>query len=125
MNHEAENEALASDEWPRRKLYKAKAPVPALANLALKHLEEAAATFRERNAMYGNNYQRFGNIMALMFPNGVRLETDADFNRFGQLFMCMCKLTRYAENMDRGGHQDSARDLIVYAAMLEEMTNVS
>lgn len=124
MNHEQPNIAQEEDAWPRRQHYKAKVAPPALANLALKHLEEAAATFRERNAMYGNNYQRFGTIMALMFPSGVRLETAADFNRFGQLFMCMCKLTRYAENMDRGGHQDSARDLIVYAAMLEEMTNV-
>lgn len=85
-------------------------------------LAAAAETFRERNALYGDNYLRFGDIMAQMFPRGVTLATAADFNRFGQLFMCMCKITRYAEQFATGGHQDSARDLCVYAAMLEEMT---
>ena len=85
-------------------------------------LAAAADTFRQRNALYGDNYTRFGDIMMGIFPAGVELRTAADFNRYGQLFMCMCKLTRYAENFNKGGHQDSAHDLTVYAAMLEEMT---
>jgi hypothetical protein len=35
---------------------------------------------------------------------------------------CLGKLQRYAHNFSNGGHQDSARDLQVYAAMLEEHT---
>ena len=87
-------------------------------------LSAAAETFRQRNAIYGDNYLRFGDIMLRMFPDGVQLRTAADFNRYGQLFMCLCKITRYAEQFTAGGHQDSARDLCVYAAMLEEMTDV-
>jgi hypothetical protein len=30
---------------------------------------------------------------------------------------------RYGENLNKGGHQDSAHDLSVYAAMLEELTD--
>lgn len=83
-------------------------------------LEEAAATYRQRNAVYGDNYLRFGNIMKEMFPD---TEVSAQgFNRLGVFVQCLSKLTRYAQNMDKGGHYDSALDLSVYAAMLAELT---
>lgn len=86
-------------------------------------LEAAAATWRQRNALYGDNYKRFGAVMVALFPNGLTLDTVDDFNRLGVFVQCVSKLSRYAENISRGGHQDSAHDLAVYAAMLEELTS--
>jgi hypothetical protein len=83
-------------------------------------LEEAAKTYRERNALYGDNYLKFGRIMKEMFSD-TEITVDG-FNRLGVFVQCLSKLTRYAENMDKGGHFDSALDLSVYAAMLAELT---
>jgi hypothetical protein len=83
-------------------------------------LEEAADTYRQRNALYGDNYLRFGRIMKEMFPD-TEITVDG-FNRLGVFVQCLSKLTRYAENMNTGGHYDSALDLSVYAAMLAELT---
>ena len=85
-------------------------------------LEAGAETFRQRNAMYGGNYQWFGKVMAAMFPGGLRLQTEEDWGRAGALIFCAAKLQRYAAASHVGGHADSAHDLMVYAAMLEELT---
>lgn len=91
---------------------------------APENLESGAKTFRERNATYGDNYLHFGTVMAGMFPEGLHIEAgDATaFNRLGVFIQCASKLTRYAQNLSKGGHADSAHDLMVYAAMLEEVT---
>ena len=34
-------------------------------------LDEMAQTFRERNAVYGDNYKMVGKMMAVLFPKGV------------------------------------------------------
>jgi hypothetical protein len=88
------------------------------------NLDRGAATFRERNATYGDNYLRFGEVMAAVFPEGLAIDAGdvAGFNRLGVLIQCISKLTRYTQNFAAGGHLDSAHDLMVYAAMLEELT---
>lgn len=85
-------------------------------------LDAGAATFRQRNAVYGNTYLNFGKLLKTLFPIELRLATEEDFNRLGLFVHCMDKLSRYAANIEVGGHQDSAHDLMVYAAMLEECT---
>lgn len=87
-------------------------------------LEAAARTFRERNAIYGNNYQRFGELLLALFPEGgiPAVRTPDDAQRLDYIIMCLGKLQRYAHNFSKGGHRDSAHDLMVYAAMLEEFT---
>ncbi len=87
-------------------------------------LEKGAETFRERNAVYGDNYLQWGGICTAMFPEGLRIEAGdaAGFNRLGVFIQCLHKLTRYASTLERGGHRDSAHDLMVYGAMLEELT---
>jgi hypothetical protein len=89
-------------------------------------LDAAAATFRERNSLYGNNYQREGALLLALFPEGgiPAIKTPEDANRLHVLVACVTKLQRYAHNWAEGGHQDSAHDLQVYAAMLEEFTSV-
>jgi hypothetical protein len=85
-------------------------------------LEAGAATFRERNALYGNNYLEFGRLMVALFPDGMQICTEEEWVRLSLLFNCASKLSRYAANSSRGGHADSAHDLMVYAAMLQEVT---
>lgn len=81
-------------------------------------LERAAETFRERHAVYGDNYKLVGAVMTALFPNGIILKTAQDHNRFHILMLEIVKLTRYVQNWNEGGHEDSQLDLSVYAAML-------
>ena len=87
-------------------------------------LEEGAATYRQRNAIYGDNYLKFGNVMAAMFPEGLAIYGKDEFNKLGVFIQVVSKVTRYAEQLGVGkhGHYDSALDLCVYAAMLAELT---
>jgi hypothetical protein len=84
-------------------------------------LMRAAKLYEQRNIVYGDNYKRFGPIMALLFPNGIELKTADDFNRFGIFVQVVAKMTRYAENFNRGGHPDSLNDNSVYSMMLQEL----
>lgn len=84
-------------------------------------LHAAADTFDERSRIYGDNYKRFGYVMAALFPKGMSCLTPADWNRMGILVQIVSKLTRYTVNFDHGGHADSAHDSSVYWAMLNEL----
>lgn len=88
------------------------------------YLDRAAETFRERNATYGSGYQRFGALLTALLPeDGLPpLKTPRELARLNFVIMCLAKLQRYANHLGRGGHGDSARDLQVYASMLEEHT---
>ena len=87
-------------------------------------MSAGARTFQQRNKLYGNNYQRFGAALLALFPDGCIpiIVNEADANRLNLIINCLCKLQRYAHQFHQGGHQDSAHDLMVYAAMLEEAT---
>jgi hypothetical protein len=87
-------------------------------------LDEAAETFRQRNAVYGDNYKRFPIAFLALFPGHriPEITNPADASRLQLLMQILNKCTRYAENLTKGGHLDSARDICVYAAMLEEET---
>lgn len=87
------------------------------------NLRNAANTYEERNKLYGDNYKNFGNVMEAMFPEGLLLNEADDWNRFGVFTQIVSKLTRYAVNLTDGGHTDSAHDMVVYSAMLEELTD--
>lgn len=84
-------------------------------------LRQSAQTYEERNKLYGDNYKRFGPVMALLFPKGIDLISEDDHNRFGVFVQIVSKLTRYAENFNEGGHDDSLLDMTVYATMLREL----
>lgn len=85
-------------------------------------LRECATTYEKRNKLYGDNYKKFGHVMQAIFPDGVSLVTEDQHIRFGVFVQCVSKLTRYAQMIEDGGHKDSAHDLSVYGAMLEEVT---
>ena len=84
-------------------------------------LAKSADTFRERDKVYGRGWPRVGQVLLALFPDGVTLTTAKDHERFSQLVMLSVKLTRYANNFHKGGHQDSVHDMIVYAAILESI----
>lgn len=97
---------------------------PAKAKRAPDFLEAGAETFRQRNAVYGDTYLEFGRMCAAIFPDGIHVKANdvAGFNRLGVFVQALSKIARYAANANKGGHQDSAHDLMVYAAMPEEVT---
>lgn len=88
-------------------------------------LNDAAKTFAQRSAIYGDNYKRFGPAFLALFPDGKlpEIKSAADVTRLGLMVQIVGKMTRYAENFTTGGHLDSARDMCVYAAMLESETH--
>ena len=81
-------------------------------------LEGMAATYRERNAIYGNNYKMVGPIMRILFPNGITPELIAS-DQFHLFELKIVKLTRFAiSNLQ---HIDSIHDDGVYSAMIESI----
>ena len=84
-------------------------------------MREAADIYEERSKLYGDNYKRFGPIMMLLFPDGLRLEHPNDFTKFGLFVQIVSKVTRIAENFKSGCHPDSMDDTAVYTMMLREV----
>jgi len=82
-------------------------------------LADMAETYRERNKVYGDNYKRVGDVMAALFPDGVRLDAPHEFNVWHLFELMVVKLTRFANSGLK--HQDSIHDLAVYAAMVESL----
>jgi hypothetical protein len=84
-------------------------------------LVEAAKLYLEKNEEYGSAYKQMGPIYTSMFPNGVHLNSAADFERFCMLVGVVSKIYRYGKRFLEGGHEDSLQDLAVYASMLAEL----
>jgi hypothetical protein len=80
-------------------------------------LAAMAETFRERNAVYGDNFRNVGPALQALFPAGVLQSTASDHEAFHLLSLIVVKLSRFAN----AGlmHRDSIHDVAVYAAMLE------
>jgi hypothetical protein len=79
-------------------------------------LESGAATYRERNAIYGDSWETFRDMMALLYPN-VELKTKDDIIIYNWISHIVGKLVRFKNS----GHKnlDSIHDASVYAAMVE------
>lgn len=86
-------------------------------------LEQAANIFAARNAAYGSSYQTTGKALLALFGGHIpAITNEEDAQQLYLMVMCLIKLKRFAQNLGRGGHVDSAEDLMVYAAMLREAT---
>lgn len=81
-------------------------------------LSGLADLYRQRNAVYKDNWKHVGPVMAGFYPDGVTLNTPEDFIRFHLFMLMIIKLTRYTNNWS-AGHSDSLRDTAVYSAMLD------
>ncbi len=79
-------------------------------------LDEMADTFRQRNAVYGDNFRMVGKLMAVLFPNGVPKEV-LHSDQFHLFELKLVKLSRFA--ISNLTHQDSIHDDGVYSAMIE------
>ena len=90
----------------------------------IENMKKALKTFEERNKLYGKNYITHGLVMKSLFPNGVDLKTEKEYNRFGIVNMMVAKLTRYCQGWPKS-HQDSIHDLGVYSFMLESLDDDS
>jgi hypothetical protein len=84
-------------------------------------LDAGAQTFRDRNAVYGDNFKNVGKAMAALFPEGVTVKSAHDWDRMQIFMLMMVKMSRYAVNWNKGGHRDSVHDNTVYSAMLESI----
>jgi hypothetical protein len=45
-------------------------------------LADLGKLYEERNALYQDNYKNFGRTLLGLFPNGITLKSEEDFNRF-------------------------------------------
>lgn len=91
----------------------------------IEYLQDSISTRTERNEKYkeshfGGAYIQFGHVMEALFPEGVSLKTADEINKYGCLSAIVSKTIRVANNFSEG-HEDSLRDLPVYAAMLREL----
>jgi hypothetical protein len=56
-----------------------------------------------------------------LFPDGHTQHDQSAHNRWHLFELVIVKLTRYANNYDSGGHEDSVDDMIVYLSMLGQL----
>lgn len=89
---------------------------PPVARDAADLMEELAALYRERNAVYGSNYRMVGPIMKILFPEGVNAEVLGS-NQFHLFELIIVKLSRFAISQLK--HEDSIKDAGVYCAMID------
>ncbi len=80
-------------------------------------LTDMANTYRERNAVYGDNWRTVGTVMAALYPKGVVLHSADEFNKWHLFELIIVKLTRFVNS--QLNHADSIHDIAVYAAMIE------
>jgi len=83
--------------------------------------------FREKNIEHGNSYKDVGEMLNLMFPNGLTLKGTDDFNIFSVFITMLYKIKRISGCMFSDSHlkyesaTDSPKDLSIYSAMLQEL----
>jgi hypothetical protein len=87
-------------------------------------LVKAIDLMEERGKLpqHAHSYHKMTKILDGFFPDGIELKTPEDMYRFHQFCMCVLKLNRYSGTLHKGGHEDTALDLINYAAMLHANT---
>lgn len=85
------------------------------------YLEQCADVYRQKRVVYGDNYRLIGKVMNNLFPEGITVKSVDDWNRLHLLFLSVVKITRYTNNFQKGGHDDSLLDSIVYQSMLQEI----
>jgi hypothetical protein len=89
-----------------------------------KMMEKWTDTYRRKNENYGNSWLLTGQILALVFPEGVTLDTPRKFIVIGMVTRMLDKILRYARleltaEQDKVGEKssESALDLGVYGFM--------
>ena len=78
-----------------------------------------ADLYRQRNKNYKDGYKNFGRVMMGLYPDGLTLKTEEEFNKLGVFVMIVSKVMRIASSDMEP--TDNVDDLQVYAAMLKEI----
>lgn len=81
-------------------------------------LDQMADTFRQRNAVYGDNYRMVAKLVKVLFPQGVPSELVVT-DQWHLFELKLVKLSRFA--ISGLTHIDSIHDDAVYAAMIESI----
>lgn len=89
----------------------------------LEILNELQEVFKLRNQQYGDSYLTAGQIMEILFPDGIQVKGAREYNRLMIYIHIITKFTRYAHSLQTTGHMDSAEDMCVYSAMLASLTD--
>ena len=90
-------------------------------NTVPQYLLEAADLYKTKNTLYGDSYKKTGELLEILFPEGIELKTAEDFNRFSVFTLILGKITRYSNHWDNTDVEDTLSDLSVYAMMLREL----
>lgn len=77
-----------------------------------------AKTYKERNAVYGDNFRMVAKLVSVLFPNGVPSELVAT-DQWHLFELKLVKISRFA--ISNLTHQDSIHDDAVYSAMIESI----
>lgn len=85
-------------------------------------MREGIETYEQRNAVYRGSHEIHGQLLRLLFPDGVDLSDAASAVRFGIFNSILMKVVRYAVAFPQGGHRDSAHDIGVTGFILESET---
>lgn len=78
-------------------------------------LAEMGFTYKERNKVYGDNYQVAGRILELLMKD--MPAEKINWTSMHLIHLMVVKLTRFANSQFT--HRDSIHDLAVYSAMVE------
>ena len=81
-------------------------------------LDQMADTFRQRNAVYGDNYRMVAKLVKVLVPKGVPSELVVT-DQWHLFELKLVKLSRFA--ISNLTHIDSIHDDAVYAAMIESI----
>ena len=81
-------------------------------------LDQMADTFRQRNAVYGDNYRMVAKLVKVLFPQGVPSELVVT-DQWHLFELKLVKLSRFA--ISGLTHIDSIHDDAVYSAMIESI----
>jgi len=88
-------------------------------------LSRIADQFIAKSSEYGDSYKQMGPVLKSLFPNGIVLNTEREFNRFSHFVQLVYKLNRYAFNFEQGGHCDSMNDLAIGSQLMNEIDSHS
>lgn len=89
-------------------------------------LKNCAELYQIKGNQYGHSYKKFGKIMESLYPDGITIKGEIEFNHYGIFFMLVHKIIREglmikSPEANKERLMDSTEDSIVYQAMLAEL----
>lgn len=85
-------------------------------------LSDLGTLYEERNKEYADAYKRFGKVMNQLFPDGLFIQGEKQFNQLGCFVQIISKSARYSTSLGKGDHhEDCCDDISVYAQMMQEI----